>query len=310
MAEFMVDSGFYDLDVVMLSNRHQSDFFLESIVVKSFLYGTIPFICNSWLQSTKDHNVNTASPPRLKICNVLDDDRLDFLEELIEQIHLIPLINLLKGSEDFLEDLHLLTSSWEELSSPPGYWYLYSERLLPQSPCQAFAHLVQENFLSLEDHWGSPPQCDHSLGLAPKDVVGFPPLVTEVAGLYNEDLPSTTGTVPLNPPAGSINLIPEHSLPAGGDNPERPASESRPPPLSTEGAPDPALVESGPPGRKTFRPGWGKPLHLLFGKGAKDQPGPCHCPSGKDISRSPEARGYFNTRIFISIRSEAIFMKK
>ncbi|KAK8945327.1 hypothetical protein KSP40_PGU011453 [Platanthera guangdongensis] len=123
-------------------------------------------------------------------------------------------------------------------------------------------------------------------GVAPKDTASFPPSVTEVADLCNEDPPSASGTAPLNPPAGRTNLIPELTLPAKGVNPEPPASVPRPPSLTIEGATDPTLGETRPLERRTFSPGRGKPLHLLFGKGAEDQPGPPHCPSGKDISRS------------------------
>ncbi|KAK8930768.1 putative lipoxygenase 6 [Platanthera zijinensis] len=53
-AEFAVDSGFGEPGAVAVSNRHQREFFLESIVLEGFPSGAVHFVCNSWVQSTKD----------------------------------------------------------------------------------------------------------------------------------------------------------------------------------------------------------------------------------------------------------------
>ncbi|XP_072978306.1 probable lipoxygenase 6 [Typha angustifolia] len=53
-AEFMVDSAFGEPGAITVANRHQREFFLESIVVEGFAAGPVHFACNSWVQSTKD----------------------------------------------------------------------------------------------------------------------------------------------------------------------------------------------------------------------------------------------------------------
>ncbi|OAY66681.1 putative lipoxygenase 6 [Ananas comosus] len=54
-AEFMVDvAAFGEPGAITVANRHQREFFLESIVVEGFPCGPIHFSCNSWVQSTKD----------------------------------------------------------------------------------------------------------------------------------------------------------------------------------------------------------------------------------------------------------------
>ncbi|XP_010937328.1 probable lipoxygenase 6 [Elaeis guineensis] len=53
-AEFVVDSAFGEPGAITLTNRHQREFFLETIVVEGFPCGPVHFPCNSWVQSTKD----------------------------------------------------------------------------------------------------------------------------------------------------------------------------------------------------------------------------------------------------------------
>ncbi|XXG51426.1 hypothetical protein AAC387_Pa02g5199 [Persea americana] len=54
-AEFTVDSSFGVPGAITVSNKHQKEFFLESIVVEGFACGPVHFVCNSWVQSKKDH---------------------------------------------------------------------------------------------------------------------------------------------------------------------------------------------------------------------------------------------------------------
>lgn len=56
-AEFEVDSGFGEPSAITVINRHQREFFLESVVIEGegFACGPIHFPCNSWVQSTRDH---------------------------------------------------------------------------------------------------------------------------------------------------------------------------------------------------------------------------------------------------------------
>lgn len=54
-AEFTVDSSFGVPGAITVSNKHQKEFFLESIVVEGFACGPVHFVCNSWVQSRKDH---------------------------------------------------------------------------------------------------------------------------------------------------------------------------------------------------------------------------------------------------------------
>ena len=53
-AEFMIDPAFGLPGAITVINRHQREFFLESIVVEGFPSGPVHFPCNSWVQSTKD----------------------------------------------------------------------------------------------------------------------------------------------------------------------------------------------------------------------------------------------------------------
>jgi len=53
-AEFMIDPAFGSPGAITVINRHQREFFLETIVVEGFPSGPVHFPCNSWIQSTKD----------------------------------------------------------------------------------------------------------------------------------------------------------------------------------------------------------------------------------------------------------------
>ncbi|XP_074580803.1 putative lipoxygenase 6 [Curcuma longa] len=55
-AVFEVDSGFGEPGAITVINRHQKEFFLESIVVEGegLAFGPVNFPCNSWVQSNKD----------------------------------------------------------------------------------------------------------------------------------------------------------------------------------------------------------------------------------------------------------------
>ncbi|XP_072977976.1 putative lipoxygenase 5 [Typha angustifolia] len=54
-AEFMVDSSFGEPGAITVLNRHQREFFLETIVVEGFACGPVHFTCNSWVQPTRIH---------------------------------------------------------------------------------------------------------------------------------------------------------------------------------------------------------------------------------------------------------------
>nr|XP_009417696.1 PREDICTED: putative lipoxygenase 5 [Musa acuminata subsp. malaccensis] len=54
-AEFTVDSSFGEPGAIKVLNRHQREFFLESIVVEGFACGPVHFPCNSWVQPTRIH---------------------------------------------------------------------------------------------------------------------------------------------------------------------------------------------------------------------------------------------------------------
>ncbi|XP_010273845.1 PREDICTED: linoleate 13S-lipoxygenase 3-1, chloroplastic-like [Nelumbo nucifera] len=55
IAEFTVDSNFGVPGAILVSNKHQKEFFLESITIEGFACGPVHFACNSWVQSKKDH---------------------------------------------------------------------------------------------------------------------------------------------------------------------------------------------------------------------------------------------------------------
>ncbi|KAI9102900.1 hypothetical protein K1719_023339 [Acacia pycnantha] len=54
-AEFMVDSDFMEAGAITVTNKHQKEFFLETITIEGFPSGTLRFPCNSWVQPRK-HN--------------------------------------------------------------------------------------------------------------------------------------------------------------------------------------------------------------------------------------------------------------
>lgn len=54
-AEFVVDSAFGEPGAITVANRHQKEFFLESITVEGFACGPVHFTCNSWIQPTRVH---------------------------------------------------------------------------------------------------------------------------------------------------------------------------------------------------------------------------------------------------------------
>ncbi|KAK7294458.1 hypothetical protein RJT34_17347 [Clitoria ternatea] len=54
-AEFIVDSNFGEPGAITVTNKHQKEFFLESITIEGFASGPVHFPCNSWVQSRKDH---------------------------------------------------------------------------------------------------------------------------------------------------------------------------------------------------------------------------------------------------------------
>lgn len=54
-AEFIVDSSFGEPGAITVTNKHQKEFFLESITIEGFASGPVHFPCNSWVQARKDH---------------------------------------------------------------------------------------------------------------------------------------------------------------------------------------------------------------------------------------------------------------
>ncbi|KAI3411631.1 Lipoxygenase [Psidium guajava] len=54
-AEFTVDSNFGIPGAITVTNKHQNEFFLESMTIEGFACGPVHFPCNSWVQSKKDH---------------------------------------------------------------------------------------------------------------------------------------------------------------------------------------------------------------------------------------------------------------
>ncbi|XP_042518149.1 linoleate 13S-lipoxygenase 3-1, chloroplastic [Macadamia integrifolia] len=57
-AELTVDSNFGEPGAITVSNKHQNEFFLETITIEGFACGPVHFVCNSWVQSKKDHPGN------------------------------------------------------------------------------------------------------------------------------------------------------------------------------------------------------------------------------------------------------------
>ena len=67
-AEFAVDAGFGEPGAVTVLNRHQREFYIESIVVEGFPPGPAHFTCNSWVQPTRvrrDRRVFFSNRPYL-----------------------------------------------------------------------------------------------------------------------------------------------------------------------------------------------------------------------------------------------------
>lgn len=54
-AEFAIDSSFGEPGAITIVNKHQKEFFLDSIVIQGFPSGPVHFPCNSWIQSRKDY---------------------------------------------------------------------------------------------------------------------------------------------------------------------------------------------------------------------------------------------------------------
>lgn len=54
-AEFVVDSNFGVPGAITVANKHQQEFFLESITVEGFACGPVHFSCKSWVPSQNDH---------------------------------------------------------------------------------------------------------------------------------------------------------------------------------------------------------------------------------------------------------------
>ncbi|KAJ4835147.1 hypothetical protein Tsubulata_033455 [Turnera subulata] len=54
-AEFVVGTNFGVPGAITVSNKHQKEFFLETITIEGFACGPVHFPCNSWVQSKKDH---------------------------------------------------------------------------------------------------------------------------------------------------------------------------------------------------------------------------------------------------------------
>ncbi|KAM5579577.1 linoleate 13S-lipoxygenase 3-1, chloroplastic [Rosa sericea] len=63
-AEFEVDSNFGVPGAITVTNKHQTEFFLETITIEGFACGPLHFPCNSWMQAKKDH-----PEKRIVFCN-------------------------------------------------------------------------------------------------------------------------------------------------------------------------------------------------------------------------------------------------
>ncbi|XP_047173767.1 linoleate 13S-lipoxygenase 3-1, chloroplastic-like [Vigna umbellata] len=62
-AEFIVDSDFGVPGAIAVTNKHQREFFLESIVIEGFVSGAVHFPCNSWVQGERIFFSNKAYLP-------------------------------------------------------------------------------------------------------------------------------------------------------------------------------------------------------------------------------------------------------
>eukprot|EP01018_Ginkgo_biloba_P004876 Gb_16198 [translate_table: standard] len=54
-ADFTISSDFGLPGAIMVTNQHQKEFFLETVVLEGFLGGPVYFPCNSWVHSKKDN---------------------------------------------------------------------------------------------------------------------------------------------------------------------------------------------------------------------------------------------------------------
>lgn len=52
-AEFIVDSTFSEPGAITVINKHQKEFYMESILVEGFACGPVHFTCNSWVQPSR-----------------------------------------------------------------------------------------------------------------------------------------------------------------------------------------------------------------------------------------------------------------
>ncbi|KAK7285681.1 hypothetical protein RJT34_20459 [Clitoria ternatea] len=55
--EFIVDSNFGLPGAITVTNKHQREFFLETITIEGFASGPLHFPCNSWVQATKEKRI-------------------------------------------------------------------------------------------------------------------------------------------------------------------------------------------------------------------------------------------------------------
>ncbi|KGN45482.1 linoleate 13S-lipoxygenase 3-1, chloroplastic [Cucumis sativus] len=55
IADFLLTSDFGEPGAITITNKHQQEFFLETITIEQFANDPIHFPCNSWVQSRKDH---------------------------------------------------------------------------------------------------------------------------------------------------------------------------------------------------------------------------------------------------------------
>lgn len=54
-SDLLLDSDFGIPGAITITNKHQKEFYLESITIEGFACGPVYFPCNSWVQSTNDH---------------------------------------------------------------------------------------------------------------------------------------------------------------------------------------------------------------------------------------------------------------
>ncbi|GKF52508.1 linoleate 13S-lipoxygenase 3-1, chloroplastic-like protein, partial [Tanacetum coccineum] len=54
-SDILVESDFGVPGTITITNKHQKEFYLESITIEGFACGPVYFPCNSWVQSVNDH---------------------------------------------------------------------------------------------------------------------------------------------------------------------------------------------------------------------------------------------------------------